>query len=130
MAHVVVTIAGRTYRMACDDGEEGRLEELARLVEAKILSLRESFNEIGEQRVLVMAALTIADEVSVATKKLEAAEAELAALRACETALREQNAALEARVASALDAAAERIERVARDLHGAGDAPSRLARGD
>ncbi|HEY8215137.1 MAG TPA: cell division protein ZapA, partial [Methylocystis sp.] len=34
MAAVVVSIAGRTYRMSCDDGEEQRIEELAQFVES------------------------------------------------------------------------------------------------
>lgn len=36
MAAVVVAIAGRTYRMSCEEGEEQRVEELARYVESKI----------------------------------------------------------------------------------------------
>ena len=39
MAQAVVTIAGRTYRMNCDEGEEAHIESLARLVEAKIADL-------------------------------------------------------------------------------------------
>lgn len=124
MAHVVVTIAGRTYRMACEDGEEAHLEELARLVEAKILSLREGFGDIGEQRIVVMAALTIADEASIAARSLQAAEAELAALQGRDEALREREAALQDAVATALEDAAERIERVVKDLRQSGDEPS------
>lgn len=124
MAHVVVTIAGRTYRMACEDGEEAHLDELARQVEAKILSLRDGFGDIGEQRIVVMAALTIADEASIAARKLQAAEAELAALRAREAAFQEQEAALQERVAAELDSAAERVERVIKDLRQSGDEPS------
>lgn len=127
MAHVVVTIAGRTYRMACEDGEEAHLEELASLVEAKILSMREGFGDIGEQRVVVMAALTIADEASIAAKKLQATEAELAALQSRVAALREQEAALQDRVATALEDAAKRVERVVRDLQQSGDEPSPFA---
>lgn len=124
MAHVVVTIAGRTYRMACEDGEEAHLEALARLVEDKILTLREGFGDIGEQRIVVMAALTIADDASIAARKLEAAEAELAALREREAALLEREAALQDRVAAALEDAAARVERAAKDLQESGEEPS------
>lgn len=124
MAHVVVTIAGRTYRMACEDGEEAHLEELARLVEAKILSLREGFGDIGEQRIVVMAALTMADDASIAARKLHEVEAELAALKGREAALQENEAALQERVATALEGAAERIERVVKELQQSGDEPS------
>ncbi|PWB82610.1 MAG: cell division protein ZapA [Methylocystaceae bacterium] len=128
MAHVVVTIAGRTYRMGCEDGEEAHLEELARVVEAKMLTLREGFGDIGEQRIVVMAALTIADEASIAARKLQAAEAELAALREREAALREQEAALQDSVATALEDAAARVERVVKDLQQSGDEPSLFSR--
>jgi len=82
MAAVVVAIAGRTYRMSCEEGEEQRIEELARYVESKIQSMRESFGEIGEQRIIVMAALAIADEATDARAKAQATETEIAALRA------------------------------------------------
>lgn len=116
MAHVVVTIAGRTYRMSCADGEEARLEQLARYVEGKILSMKEGFGEIGEQRVVVMAALAIADEATDARSKAHATEAEAAALRAERDAARQAQTALEARLAAALEDAATRLERLTREL--------------
>lgn len=127
MAHVVVTIAGRTYRMACEDGEEAHLDELAKLVEAKILSLREGFGDIGEQRITVMAALTLADEASIATRKLAIVEAELAALRQKEAESRAAAAALEGKIAAALEDATARVERLSEELQsGGGETPSPL----
>jgi cell division protein ZapA len=116
MAHVVVTIAGRTYRMACDDGEEAHLEELARHVEQKILSLREGFGDIGEQRIVVMAALTMADEAESARRKLGGLEAEIASIRDEVYRARLGDAELRERVAHALNDAAQRIESAAQDL--------------
>jgi cell division protein ZapA len=126
MAPVVLTIAGRTYRMACDDGEEAQLEELARIVENKILTLRESFGDIGEQRIVVMAAITIADEIAGARKKIAALERDLAGLRAEVEARHQQEAALEDRVAKALDAASRRVENLARELTRADAEPDGL----
>lgn len=121
MAHVVVTIAGRTYRMGCDDGEEARLHELAKLVDAKIASLKEGFGDIGEQRIVVMAALTIADEAATAASRLEAAQSELAASQRREAELREEEAALQERLAGALEEAAARVERLVGDLKRGGE---------
>src|SRR5271165_6188563 len=73
MAQVSVTIDGRKYRLACNEGEEQRLESLAGLIDARIGELRASFGEIGDQRLVVMAALTIADNLAEAR---DAAEAE------------------------------------------------------
>ncbi|MCB1542387.1 MAG: cell division protein ZapA, partial [Rhodoblastus sp.] len=47
MAQVVVTIAGRTYRMNCEDGQESHIEALAEHVDSKMAGLRTSFGEIG-----------------------------------------------------------------------------------
>ncbi len=116
MASIVVTIAGRTYRMSCEDGEEQRIEQLARYVEGKIMSMRDGFGEIGEQRIVVMAALAIADEATDARGKALAMETDVVALRAELDAARKANAALAARVAEALDDATRRFSRINGDL--------------
>ncbi len=116
MAHVVVQIAGRTYRMACDDGEEEQLRALAALVESKIVAMREGFGEIGEQRSIVMAAIAIADEAKASADKVAALEAEAIRLRAELEAARTAADALETQAAAGLNAAAERLERLAASL--------------
>ncbi|MBN8999629.1 MAG: cell division protein ZapA, partial [Rhizobiales bacterium] len=58
MAQVNVTINGKIYRMACDDGQEAHLESLAERLNETIDRLRGSFGEIGDQRLTVMAAIT------------------------------------------------------------------------
>jgi cell division protein ZapA len=117
LAAVIVNIAGRTYRLSCDDGQEPRLEELAREVESKILSMRDSFKEIGEQRIVVMAALAIADEAADARGRAEAATQEIATLRAELDAARKTVVDMEAKATSAVEDAARRLEVIAADLH-------------
>ncbi len=63
MGEVFLTLNGRSYRLACRDGEERRLEELARYVEQKFDNLAAEFGQIGESRLLMMSALMIADEL-------------------------------------------------------------------
>ncbi|PWB89944.1 cell division protein ZapA [Methylocystis sp. MitZ-2018] len=116
MAAVVVAIAGRTYRMSCEEGEEQRIEELARYVESKIESMRESFGEIGEQRIIVMAALAIADEATDARAKAQATETEFAALRAELDAARKASDAASALAAKALGDATRRIVKLNGEL--------------
>ena len=72
MAQVSVTIDNRKYRLACNEGEEGRLESLAGVIDSKIGELRAAFGEIGDQRLVVMAALTIADNLAEARDEAEA----------------------------------------------------------
>ncbi len=116
MAAVIVGIAGRTYRLSCDDGQEPRLQELARYVESKILSMQDSFRDIGEQRIVVMAALAIADEAADARTKAQTLEAENAELRAELDAVKKAAAELEERAAAAVEDAAQRLERLDADL--------------
>lgn len=120
MAQVVVTIAGRTYRMNCEDGQERHIEALAYHVDEKMAGLKASFGEIGEQRLVVMAALTVADELSEAKTRIAALEEKVAGLAQEAQDAREAGAAREEHLAQALSGAAERIEQLARDVVGKG----------
>jgi len=79
MPQTLVNIGGRSYRLTCNPGEEPHLEALAKFVDGKIDEMRTSFGEIGDQRIVVMAALSVADELFEAKKKLETRAAEAAA---------------------------------------------------
>ena len=70
MSHINVTINGRQYRMACEEGQEARLLQLAESFEARIGSLRGKFGEIGDARLTVMAALTVCDELLDAGQRI------------------------------------------------------------
>ena len=65
MPQVNVTINGRQFRMACEDGEEPHLLRLAEDLDARITRLRGRFGEIGDTRLTVMAALTLAAVASL-----------------------------------------------------------------
>ena len=118
MAVAIVTIAGRSYRLGCDEGQEKRLEELAASVDGKIAAMRSNVGEIGDQRLIVMAAIEIADEAADARAKIETLEAEVASLREKIDAGQRRDAAIEARLAKSFDAAATRLERLAQKLAG------------
>jgi cell division protein ZapA len=62
MPLVNVMVNGRAYTIACDDGEEGHLKELATHVDAKAREVLASVGQVGDARMLLMAALLIADE--------------------------------------------------------------------
>jgi cell division protein ZapA len=126
MAHVQVTIAGRSYRMACGDGEESHLEGLAAAFDGRIEDMRKSFGEIGDMRLHVMAALTMADEIAETKRRVEALETEIAAMKAVAAAESERTDMAERRMADLLDRSAERMERLAKGLNAAptGDDPA------
>ena len=81
MNHINVTINGRQYRMACEDGQEMRLLKLAESMELRVTELRGKFGEIGDARLTVMAALTVCDELLDATARIRMLEEELEAQR-------------------------------------------------
>ncbi|MCX7320759.1 MAG: cell division protein ZapA [Tardiphaga sp.] len=117
MTHVNVTINGRQYRMACEEGQETRLLRLADSLESRVTNLRGKFGEIGDARLTVMAALMVADELVDAHQQIRALQEELAALRDVRVVAADRARATQTAVAAALNAAAERIEKTTQVLN-------------
>jgi cell division protein ZapA len=117
MTQVTVTINGRQFRMACEDGQEGHLMNLARELDARIGALRSKFGEIGDTRLTVMAAITVADELAEAAARIKRLEEEIGALQSAQVATSDRNKAAQAAIASALGAAAERVETITKRLN-------------
>jgi len=117
MSHINVTISGRQYRMACEEGQEVRLLKLAESLESRIQSLRGKFGEIGDARLTVMAALTVCDELVDAGLRIKSLEEELGGLRNVRVAAVDRARETQTAVANALNAAAERIERTTQVLN-------------
>jgi cell division protein ZapA len=111
MSHINVTINGRQYRMACEEGQEVRLLKLAESLETRIQSLRGKFGEIGDARLTVMAALTVCDELVDAANRIRTMEQELTELRDFRNAAVERARLTQTAVVNALNSAAERIEK-------------------
>jgi cell division protein ZapA len=117
MSQVTVTINGRQFRMACEDGQESHLLRLAQELDQRIEKLRVNFGEIGDTRLTVMAALTVADELADTSGRLLRLEEDLAALQEARAAAAERADATQVAVAAALNSAAERIEQVTKALN-------------
>jgi cell division protein ZapA len=81
MAQVNVTIDGKTYRMACDEGQEAHLENLAMRFDKYVGHLKEGFGEIGDNRLTVMAGIMVMDELVELQKRVKGIESELETLR-------------------------------------------------
>ena len=111
MSQVSVTIDGRKYRLACNEGEEARLELLAGLIDDKIGEMRKTFGEIGDQRLVIMAALTIADNLTEARDE--------AAAQSKRSDDAEQRASA---IASSLDELGSRLESIVARLAGGAEA--------
>ena len=74
MPQVSINIANRTYELACGEGEEQRVHELAAYVDEKVMELRRQLPGTPEFKLLVFASLMLADESREARGIAKAAE--------------------------------------------------------
>ena len=118
MAQVNLTVNGRIYRMACEDGEEDHVAELGTRFDEAIGELRGVLGEIGDQRLMVMAGILMTDRLGDAELRLKRAEQDVQSLKdsRADTAMRIDG--LEQNFAEGLTRAAMRIERIAERLQG------------
>ena len=116
MAQVQVTVNGRNYSIACDDGEEEHLAGLAEYVDGRVSELSSSLGQIGEGRLLLMASLLIADDLAETRDRLGDLESTSESARDAAT-----NAidSLSLSVTETMTAAAGRIEDIAARLENA-----------
>ena len=103
MAMVEIEVASRRYSIACRDGEEEHLKDVAALVDSKARDAAQALGGLSEARLLLYASLLLADE------------------------LHETRAAApgsgDERTAEAIDRVAERLERLAERLEAEAPAP-------
>lgn len=116
MAQITVTINGKSFRMACDDGEEDRLMGLAARFDGWINELKGAFGEIGDQRLTVMAGIMATDQLSELERKLADLEAQLAEARQQQVAALDNMSQNEEELSRAVNTAAARIESLADGL--------------
>jgi cell division protein ZapA len=117
MAAITTTINGRQFRLGCEDGEEEHLQSLADLLEKRVRELHGKFGEIGDTRLTVMAALTVADDLAEANKRIRRLEEELTALQDARVLSSERARDASAAVVNAFNSAADRLEGITRKLN-------------
>src|SRR5689334_14220432 len=110
MPQIHISINGRTYLIACDDGEEAHLSELAAALDARVQQLAVSVGQAGDPRLLVMTGLMMTDELSAMQAKIAERDAELDRLKAELAVTAEALTKNEDRLAQILNGTAARIE--------------------
>jgi cell division protein ZapA len=110
MGQVVVKVNGRDFALSCADGQEPRIRRLAQYVDAKIGEFTKALGQVGEARLILLAALVIADELSDAN---EALQQERNLTRAAAVAAGDRTGEATAAAASGIRGLAERIESIA-----------------
>ncbi|WP_029064601.1 cell division protein ZapA [Labrenzia sp. DG1229] len=116
MTQITVTINGKSFRMACDDGEEDRLMGLADRFDGWISELKGSFGEIGDQRLTVMAGIMATDQLSELERKVKSLEQDLANAKQQQVAALDNMSQNEEELSRAVNTAAARIESLADGL--------------
>ena len=126
MAQVNLTVNGRVYRMACEDGEEEHVMQLGARFDAAVDELRGALGEIGDQRLMVMAGILMTDRLNDAERRLKRAEQDIRDLKDSRTNSAMRIDSLEERFSESLENAAARIERIAQRLQADPDSPDDL----
>lgn len=119
MGKVSLDINGRKYAMGCEDGEEERLLRLGQRLDDRVNQMANQFGQIGDLRLLVMAGITMMDEVEDTMQNVDLrVDAKAAGLRKERDDATLASARTQAEAAKALLEAAKRIERLAAKLAG------------
>lgn len=118
MAQVTVSIDGKAYRMACEEGQEDHLIELATNFDQYVGHLKTQFGEIGDLRLTVMAGIMVMDELSEVNRRLKALESEVDTLKQGRDGALSDQARSEELLASALSEVTSQIHTIAAKLNG------------
>lgn len=120
MAQVTVTIDGKAYRMACEEGQEQHLGELAGRLDRYVGHLKSQFGEIGDLRITVMAGIMVMDELDELQKRMRGLEAEVETLKKTRDNVLTKVEKSDHDLAAALTEVTGRIEQIAGKLAGRG----------
>jgi len=106
VAQVRINVNGVGYAVTCDDGQEARVRDLASAFDERVQALAEQIGQVGDARLMLLAALTVCDELHEALAARQNAEARVADL----------DSASEDSAAKVLQAAAARVRAISARL--------------
>jgi cell division protein ZapA len=125
MGQVSVTLNGRTYRLECSEGEEAHLIELAEYLGSHVDTMRQKFGQVGDDRLILMASLVVADELWELRREIEEMKNALAVAQRDKSAATETAKTAQADFDARVSAAADRLELLNAQLFQGGDAANR-----
>jgi len=114
MPQVEVAINGRDYQVACGDGEEEHVGRLLNMISGQVDQLAKDVGQVGQSKLMLFAALVMADEmdemriyVEALNKRLEKAEAGGSA----KVSIEAEDIAEISKMISRIDAVAEQVQK-------------------
>ena len=113
MPDVLVEIGGKKYRMACEEGQEQHLLDLAADFNRRVESFKGDFGEIGDARLTVMAGIAVIDELAEANARIESLKSDIAQLTTAGRELTLEAEEMEQKFARRLAEAARKVEAIA-----------------
>ena len=113
MPEITVEINARKYRMACEEGQEQHLMQLAEDFNRRIDQFKDGFGEIGDNRLTVMAGIAVLDELAEAERRIAALKQDIADLTSAGEQLTAESDELERRLAKRLNEVARKVEAIA-----------------
>ncbi|MDX1541664.1 MAG: cell division protein ZapA [Geminicoccaceae bacterium] len=108
MPTVEVLVNGRRHVVQCGEGEEARVKRLASYVDRRVTDLARGALQVGDSRLLIMASIMVADELSDAFDEIKRLQS---LIDEKSNASEQQAAAAIARVAHQLDAIAAQLDK-------------------
>lgn len=116
MPEVNVEIDGKKFRMACEEGQQAHLLELAERFNRTVIQLKGSFGEIGDNRLIVMAGIAVLDELAEAEDRIASLKQDIADLTEAGHELSREAEELEQKFARRLNDAARKVEAIAQAI--------------
>ena len=116
MAQVVLKVNGHSYTMQCGDGEEEHLRDLGQLLDSEVENIKAGVGQVGDIRLLLMAGLVVADRLSETVQRVEDLEDQISGLRQARTQAAKQDEKISENISSRIEAAADRVESLAREM--------------
>jgi len=113
MAEITITIKGRSYDIACDDGQEGRIVDLASYIDNKLQMISRSGSAYNEAHLMVLTSLVLADELFEIKEKGSVAQdsVSLKEAKSAKEADERQIAEMLNKVTNRIDSIAERLQK-------------------
>ncbi len=110
MGQVSVTLNGRTYRLECGEGEEAHLIGLSEYLGSHVETMKYKFGQVGDDRLILMAALMVTDELWEARRQMQEIKSTLTEAKRDRSAADETAKSMRTDLAETIGAAADRLE--------------------